>query len=108
MPFEIGRGKTGGRQVGTPNRFTGAFREAVQIVYDGLGGHDAFLEWARENPTEYYRIAARLIPGEMRTEDNEQKVVVIVDRGGHRNQSQIEANPSNKPLIESHECRHAG
>lgn len=34
-----------------------------------LGGHAAFLEWARDNRTEYYRIASRLSPGEMQ-EDN--------------------------------------
>jgi hypothetical protein len=64
MPFTKGRKKTGGRQLGTPNKFTGTFREAVQVVYEGLGGHAAFLRWARENPSEYYKIAARLIPTE--------------------------------------------
>ncbi len=70
MPFQPGKPKTGGRKFGTPNRLTGAFREAVLHVYNGLGGHKAFLEWARENPTEYYRIAARLIPVELRSEDH--------------------------------------
>jgi hypothetical protein len=80
MPFEKGRLKTGGRQTGVPNRLTGAFREAVLFVYDGLGGHAAFLEWARENPTEYYKIAARLIPAEMRDDGGGKQVTVIVDR----------------------------
>ena len=79
MPFERGRRKTGGRQVGTPNRINVAFREAVQIVYEALGGHAAFTQWAQENPTEFYRIAARLIPGEMR-EHTPSTVNIIVDR----------------------------
>lgn len=79
MTFEPGRRKTGGRVRGTPNKLTATFREAVQIVYDRLGGHRAFFQWATENQTDFYRIAARLIPVEMRTEDT-QKVVVIVDR----------------------------
>ena len=54
--------KTGGRQRGTPNKITRAFRESVQIAYDAIGGDEAFAAWARENPTEFYRIAARLIP----------------------------------------------
>ena len=66
MPFVPGKPKTGGRQAGVPNKLTTAFREAVQVVYERLGGHDAFLQWAWENPTEYYRIAARLIPTEVR------------------------------------------
>ena len=77
MSYTPGKPKTGGRQPGTPNRLTGAFKEAVQIVYNGLGGHEAFLEWARENRTEYYRIASRLIPTEMR-QDEDRTVHVII------------------------------
>ncbi len=79
MPFETGRLKSGGRVRGTPNRINVAFREAVQIVYEGLGGHVAFLQWAKDNPSEYYKIAARLIPGEMR-EHPSSRVTIIVDR----------------------------
>lgn len=35
----IGR-KTGGRQAGTPNRITTAFKEAVQIACDKIRGHE--------------------------------------------------------------------
>ncbi|MBM3356527.1 MAG: hypothetical protein FJY54_02230 [Betaproteobacteria bacterium] len=58
--------KTGGRTKGTPNKITRAFREAVQAVYHDIGGDEAFAAWARDNPTEFYRIAARLIPTELR------------------------------------------
>ena len=81
MPFTPGKQKTGGRQPGQPNRLTGAFREAVQVVYSRLGGHDAFVEWARANPTEYYKIASRLIPIELRDTSNK-SITVIVNRGG--------------------------
>lgn len=54
--------KSGGRQRGTPNKITRAFREAVLVAYDAIGGDQAFSTWARENQTEFYRIAARLIP----------------------------------------------
>jgi len=79
MRFEKGRQKSGGRQTGTANKLTSAFREAVQVVYEGLGGHTAFLQWARENPTEYYKIAARLIPTEIRHEE-ERNLTIIVNR----------------------------
>ena len=93
MPFEKGRLKTGGRQTGVSNRLTTAFREAVLFVYDGLGGHAAFLDWARENPTEYYKIAARLIPAEMRDDGGGKHVTVIVDRSGLRRPT-IDAQPA--------------
>ena len=77
MPFEKGRRKSGGRLPRVTNKFTGTFREAVQVVYDGLGGHSAFLEWASKNRSEYYRIASRLIPAEMR-EGNKDPVRVFI------------------------------
>ena len=80
MPFEKGKPKTGGRVPGVSNKFTGAFKEAVQIVYNRLGGHGAFLEWARENRTEYYRIAARLIPGETQEGHGSEPVTIIIQR----------------------------
>lgn len=79
MPFLPGKPKTGGRQVGVPNRLTTAFRQAVQHVYDDIGGHEAFSRWAKANPTEFYRIAARLIPTEMH-EKKDDRVIVIVQR----------------------------
>jgi hypothetical protein len=57
--------KTGGRTKGTPNKITSAFKDAVRTVYEDIGGHRAFAEWARENPGDFYRIAARLIPTEV-------------------------------------------
>ena len=79
MSFEKGKPKTGGRQPGSPNKFTGTFRDAVQAVYRGLGGHSAFLAWARGNRSEFYRIASRLIPVE-REDDTEKTVTLIIQR----------------------------
>lgn len=72
--------KTGGRQAGTPNKVTAAFKDAVRIVYEDIGGHAAFAAWARECPTEFYKIAARLIPSEVNV-SNDKGITVIVNRG---------------------------
>ena len=80
MTFEKGKAKTGGRQLGTPNALTGAFRDAVRIAFTGLGGHENFLAWAKNNQTEFYRIAARLIPGEMQRAERETPLTIIVQR----------------------------
>ena len=76
--FERGMAKLGGRQKGTPNRITGAFREAVLLAYENIGGHEAFSRWAAQNPTEFYRIAARLIPTEIKGPSEE--ITVVVER----------------------------
>lgn len=57
--------KTGGRTKGTPNKVTTAFKSAVLAAFDNLGGEDGLTAWARENQTEFYKIAARLIPHEV-------------------------------------------
>jgi hypothetical protein len=68
--------KTGGRQVGTPNKVTAIFKDAVRIVYEDIGGNTAFAAWAKENPTEFYRIASRLIPTEMATQGTSINVII--------------------------------
>jgi hypothetical protein len=97
MPFERGKPKTGGRLPGVSNKFTGAFREAVQIVYNRLGGHAAFLAWAQKNQTEYYKIAARLIPGETQEEGHGAgNVTVIVQGSTPRPELEV------RPALEDH------
>lgn len=81
MPFQPGRAKTGGRKVGVANRLTGTFRDAVQIAYNESGGHEAFTAWAKKNRTEFYKIASRLIPVEIR-DISDTTINVIINRGG--------------------------
>jgi hypothetical protein len=56
--------KTGGRKAGTQNKVTTVFKDAVRTVYEDIGGHAAFAEWARGNPSDFYRICSKLIPTE--------------------------------------------
>jgi hypothetical protein len=93
MSFTDGHPKLGGRQAGTPNRLTGAFREALQIVYEDIGGHEAFTEWAKDNPTDFYRICARLIPVEIKDSSAEKTIVIV-------NRSVLREQPGTVPLIE--------
>lgn len=53
-----------GRPKGSLNKTTKAFKEAVLKVYQDIGGDEHFAKWARDNPTEFYKICARMIPQE--------------------------------------------
>ena len=54
-----------GRQKGTPNKATASIKAAFVEAFDNLGGATALANWARENPTEFYRLASKLIPTEV-------------------------------------------
>ncbi len=70
--------KTGGRQVGTPNKVTTIFKDAVRTVYENIGGHTAFAAWAKEHPTDFYKIAARLIPTKTASKQDTNLTIEIV------------------------------
>ena len=59
--------KTGGRVAGTQNRVTTSMTQAVQNTLEWLQSQPKsnMRDWAVENPTEFYKIAAKLIPTEV-------------------------------------------
>jgi len=66
MSFKKGQsGNPKGKKKGQVSKFTSSFKEALRIAFDGIGGAKNLTEWARENPTEFYKIMARLIPVEV-------------------------------------------
>jgi hypothetical protein len=69
-----------GRQAGSPNKITTAFKYAVRVAFDDIGGRRAFADWARANPGDFYRIAARLIPAEVNVRED-RAITVIIQRG---------------------------
>jgi hypothetical protein len=60
--------KTGGRKKGTPNKVTASVKEAFKEAFDRRGGVDALVQWAEGEPTEFYKLAARLIPTELQAD----------------------------------------
>lgn len=54
-----------GRPRGVPNKVTKAFKTAVLDAFYELGGTQGLVKWGKRNPTEFYKIAARLIPHEV-------------------------------------------
>lgn len=66
MSFKKGQsGNPKGKKKGQVSKFTSSFKEALRIAFDGIGGTKNLTAWARGNPTEFYKIMARLIPVEV-------------------------------------------
>lgn len=78
MGFQKGHKPLGnagkGRKKGVPNKVTASFREGVLACYEALGGPNGLVGWAQASPsnlTEFYKIAARLIPTEVTGPDGD-------------------------------------
>lgn len=56
-----------GKPKGAKNKVTKTFKELLQNAVDALQDDPKanMVKWAKENPTEFYRIAAKLIPTEL-------------------------------------------
>lgn len=64
--------KTGGRVAGTPNKSTTAVKTALIDAFERLGGVTALVDWGKSEPTEFYKLWAKVMP----TQVNE---VVVTD-----------------------------
>ena len=63
--FQPGQsGNPAGRTPGSRNRFT-ALKEAFVEAFDGIGGVEGLMAWAKNNPDKFYPILARLFPKEV-------------------------------------------
>ena len=59
-----------GRPKGAVNKLTKTVKEAVQRAFDTLQKDKKanLIEWGKENPSDFYRIAAKLIPNTVEAE----------------------------------------
>lgn len=61
-----------GRPPGTLNKSTKAIKDAFHEAFFKRGGVAALLKWAEKNETEFYKLAARLIPVQVKGTINHQ------------------------------------
>lgn len=57
-----GEPKTGGRQAGTPNKYTGNVKAMFDEVIHRKGGADGLETWANANPDEFWKQVAKMLP----------------------------------------------
>lgn len=53
------------RPKGSKNKIQACARENVMAVFNRLGGTAGMADWAREHPTDFYKIYGRLVPQEV-------------------------------------------
>ena len=60
-----------GRPKGIPNKTTAKVKEALALAFEGIGGVPTLKAWARENPTEFFKLWAKMLPQEISGPDGE-------------------------------------
>ena len=51
-----------GRPKGSQNKTTVEVKAALDAAFTGAGGVDTLTDWAKDNPTEFYRLWTKLLP----------------------------------------------
>lgn len=69
-----------GRPKGVPNKVSGNAKENIQAVFLRLGGTSRMAEWAEENPTDFYKIYARLIPTDVKLSGDAENPITVIQR----------------------------
>lgn len=72
--------KTGGRLPGSQNKLTKTVKERVTEVFNDLQEDPVanMKNWAKNEPTEFYKIAAKLIPTELNAKFDNKIIIVKV------------------------------
>jgi hypothetical protein len=67
--FLKGTPRSGGRVKGSANKSTIEIKQAIEQVFEGMGGIPALLKWANQNPTIFYtNIWSKLLPTSLKVE----------------------------------------
>lgn len=80
MPFKRGEG---GRPPGASNKFSKTVKETVLSVFNDLQDDPKanLFDFAKKYPRDFYQIAAKLIPTEIKGKvDSDQQIKIIIER----------------------------
>jgi hypothetical protein len=54
-----------GRRKGVPNKATASVKAAILEAFEKRGGVASLVAWAKEDPTEFYKLWGRIAPTEV-------------------------------------------
>lgn len=72
--------KTGGRQKGTQNKITRDFKASLLTAFELMQGEPGvnLFDWAKQNPTDFYKICSKLITINMHAELPEARTIINI------------------------------
>lgn len=80
MPFEKGKsGNPAGKPKGALSHRTIAAKEAVDEVFQNIGGVPNFTRWAQDNQNDFYKMFAKSIPIDVSMKSDNTIRVIYVD-----------------------------
>lgn len=82
-------GNLKGKPKGTVSKFTNLKNEFIK-VYKDRGGSGALWVWADENPTDFYKMIAKMLPAEVDIKSSEGLMINISPRQVTKNQNKNE------------------
>lgn len=80
-PTQQFRANRSGRKRGSPDKVTHNAKQAIESVFNGLGGWEGMLAWAKvpENTGLFYtQIYTKLIPKDLRDNPNGNRIQVVI------------------------------
>lgn len=93
--FIPGTARQGGRAKGTANKSTLEIKQAIEQVFNDMGGAEALLRWAQENQTIFYTaIWAKLLPASLKVEATVTDFSQILEKARGRVASDAKDNTS--------------
>lgn len=70
MAYPKGAPKVGGRKKGTPNKLTTTVKEAIELAFNNVGGHEYLELMAREEPKAFMALLGKVIPQQVNANVN--------------------------------------
>lgn len=92
MTFKPGHAKIGGRVAGSQNKLTQSVKDAFGEAFKMLGGAEALFIWAKDNQSDFYKLASKLIPADVNLAVQEHPQARVFPLGIQNEQSGLPAS----------------
>ncbi len=78
MPKKLFQPGNPGRPKGSKNKLPQTAKENIVAVFEGMGGVDAMIEWAKKQPGHFYQIYSKVLPLQVEGGDDGKGLIVQI------------------------------